>query len=146
MCYENHMLLTFPHYVSSFLKFQLPNQWSYLEREDCRFSMLFHQFLGICIVSTKVGRHSSSNHEREVYKKILDENCRFQLSSMVARSQIVDRVRRMLFGEAQLRVPPPTTITSGHWPLHAMTSPRSFHHEFCHNTFAFEFRCLQLQL
>ncbi|XWS28863.1 hypothetical protein CRYUN_Cryun25bG0108100 [Craigia yunnanensis] len=52
--------------------------------------------LGICIFSAEIGRHSSSDSEWEVYRFLLDENCRFQLSSMVASNQIVDRVRRML--------------------------------------------------
>ncbi|KAK6271959.1 hypothetical protein POUND7_009042 [Theobroma cacao] len=54
--------------------------------------------LGICIFSAEIGRHSSSDREWEVYRFLLDENCRFLLSSMVARNQIVDRVRRMLMG------------------------------------------------
>ncbi|XP_030966983.1 ACT domain-containing protein ACR9-like isoform X2 [Quercus lobata] len=56
--------------------------------------------LGICIFLAEIGRYSTSesDHEWEVYRFLLDENCRFQLSSMVARNQIVDRVRRTLMG------------------------------------------------
>ncbi|GAV57896.1 ACT domain-containing protein [Cephalotus follicularis] len=54
--------------------------------------------LGICIFSAEIGRHSTSDREWEVYRYLLDENCNFQLSSTVARNQIVDRVRRTLMG------------------------------------------------
>ncbi|KAG2670198.1 hypothetical protein I3760_14G073200 [Carya illinoinensis] len=54
--------------------------------------------LGICIFSAEIGRHLTSDREWEVYSFLLDENCKFQLSNMVARSQIVDRVRRTLMG------------------------------------------------
>ncbi|KAL4297476.1 hypothetical protein GQ457_12G028810 [Hibiscus cannabinus] len=54
--------------------------------------------LGIFIFSAEIGRYSSSDHEWEVYKFLLDENCGFQLSSTSAKNQIVDRVRRMLMG------------------------------------------------
>ncbi|PON51447.1 ACT domain containing protein [Trema orientale] len=55
--------------------------------------------LGICIFSAEIGRHSASDREWEVYSFLLDESCsRFQLSNMVARNQIVDRVRRTLMG------------------------------------------------
>ncbi|XVF46494.1 hypothetical protein PTKIN_Ptkin03bG0031400 [Pterospermum kingtungense] len=54
--------------------------------------------LGICIFSADIGRHSSSNREWEMYRFLLDENWRFKLSTMVARNQIADRVRRMLMG------------------------------------------------
>ncbi|MFQ6624722.1 hypothetical protein Gotur_004149 [Gossypium turneri] len=54
--------------------------------------------LGICIFSAEIGRYSSSDREWEVYRFLLDENCGFQLSSTLARNQIVDRVRRMLMG------------------------------------------------
>ncbi|XP_062084914.1 ACT domain-containing protein ACR9-like [Humulus lupulus] len=54
---------------------------------------------GICIFSAEIGRHSASDREWEVYSFLLDESCsRFQLSNMVARNQIVDRVRRTLMG------------------------------------------------
>ncbi|KAE8680473.1 ACT domain-containing protein ACR9 [Hibiscus syriacus] len=36
--------------------------------------------LGICIFSAEIGRHSSSDHEWEVYRFLLDEKCGFQLS------------------------------------------------------------------
>lgn len=54
--------------------------------------------LGIYIFSAEIRRHSTSDREWEVYKFILDENCKFQLSNMVSRNQIVDRVRRTLMG------------------------------------------------
>ncbi|KAK9998560.1 hypothetical protein SO802_018163 [Lithocarpus litseifolius] len=48
----------------------------------------------------EIGRYSTSesDHEWEVHRFLLDENCRFQLSKMIARNQIVDRVRRTLMG------------------------------------------------
>ncbi|XWS71713.1 hypothetical protein CRYUN_Cryun03dG0162400 [Craigia yunnanensis] len=49
-------------------------------------------------ILAEIGRHSSSDREWEVYRFLLDENCRFKLSSMVARNHIVDGVRRMLMG------------------------------------------------
>ncbi|XP_060966748.1 ACT domain-containing protein ACR9 [Cannabis sativa] len=55
--------------------------------------------LGICIFSAEIRRHSASDREWEVYSFLLDESCsKFQLSNMVARNQIVDRVRRTLMG------------------------------------------------
>lgn len=54
--------------------------------------------LGICVFSAAIGRYSTSEREWEIYRFLLDENCKFQLSSMVAREQIVDRVRRALMG------------------------------------------------
>lgn len=54
--------------------------------------------LGICVFSAEIGRYSTSEREWEIYRFLLDENCKFQLSSMVAREQIVDRVRRALMG------------------------------------------------
>ncbi|XP_061352058.1 ACT domain-containing protein ACR9-like [Gastrolobium bilobum] len=54
--------------------------------------------LGICVFSAEVGRHSASERQWEVYRLLLDENCEFQLTSVVARNQIVDRVRRTLMG------------------------------------------------
>ncbi|KAK7272080.1 hypothetical protein RJT34_28466 [Clitoria ternatea] len=54
--------------------------------------------LGICVFSAEVGRHSASEREWELYRFLLDENCEFQLTSVVARNQIVDRVRRTLMG------------------------------------------------
>ncbi|XP_059430382.1 ACT domain-containing protein ACR9-like isoform X2 [Corylus avellana] len=54
--------------------------------------------LGICIFSAEIGRHSTSDREWEVYRFLLDENCNFQFSNLVARNQIVDRVRRILMG------------------------------------------------
>ncbi|KAF7823589.1 ACT domain-containing protein ACR9-like [Senna tora] len=54
--------------------------------------------LGICIFSAEIGRQSASEREWEVYRFLLDENCEFQLTSIVARNQIVDRVRRTLMG------------------------------------------------
>ncbi|KAK6926939.1 hypothetical protein RJ641_008658 [Dillenia turbinata] len=54
--------------------------------------------LGICIFSAEIARHSTSDREWEVYRFLLDENCQFPLSNMVARNLIVDRVRRTLMG------------------------------------------------
>ncbi|KAL5764298.1 hypothetical protein ACOSP7_016652 [Xanthoceras sorbifolium] len=54
--------------------------------------------LGICIFSAEIGRYSTSDREWEVYRFLLDENCRYQLSDKVAIDQIADRVRRALMG------------------------------------------------
>ncbi|PIN11443.1 [Protein-PII] uridylyltransferase [Handroanthus impetiginosus] len=54
--------------------------------------------LGICIFLAEIGRHSAADREWEVYRFLLDENCNFQLSSMVVRNQIVDKVRRTMMG------------------------------------------------
>ncbi|KAG5515352.1 hypothetical protein RHGRI_036409 [Rhododendron griersonianum] len=54
--------------------------------------------LGICIFSAEIGRHSTADREWEVYRFLLDENCKFKLSNMVVRNQIVDMVRRTLMG------------------------------------------------
>ncbi|KAI4317436.1 hypothetical protein L6164_025303 [Bauhinia variegata] len=54
--------------------------------------------LGICVFSAEIGRHSASEREWEVYRFLLDENCDLQLTSVVARNQIVNRVRRTLMG------------------------------------------------
>ncbi|GAB2274333.1 hypothetical protein Dimus_009098 [Dionaea muscipula] len=54
--------------------------------------------LGICIFSAEIGRYSASDRQWEVYRFLLEENCEFQLLSVAARNQIVDRVRRMLMG------------------------------------------------
>lgn len=54
--------------------------------------------LGICIFSAEIGRSSTSDREWEVYRFLLDENCRYQLSDKVARDLIADRVRRALMG------------------------------------------------
>ncbi|XP_059660714.1 ACT domain-containing protein ACR9-like isoform X2 [Cornus florida] len=54
--------------------------------------------LGICIFSAEIGRHSTSDREWEVYRFLLDEKCKFQLSDVAVRNQIADRVRRALMG------------------------------------------------
>ncbi|KAG8387815.1 hypothetical protein BUALT_Bualt02G0060400 [Buddleja alternifolia] len=54
--------------------------------------------LGICIFLAEIGRHSAADREWEVYRFLLDENCCFQLSSAVARNQVVDKVIRTLMG------------------------------------------------
>lgn len=54
--------------------------------------------LGICIFLAEIGRYSTLDREWEVYRFLLEENCKFQLSNMVAKNQIVDRVRRTLMG------------------------------------------------
>lgn len=58
-------------------------------------TLLTFSFLGF---QAEIGRYSTSEREWEIYRFLLDENCKFQLSSMVAREQIVDRVRRALMG------------------------------------------------
>ncbi|CAN1808617.1 ACT domain-containing protein ACR9 [Linum perenne] len=54
--------------------------------------------LEICIFSAEISRHSAGGREWEVYRFLLDDNCRYRVSSEVARDQIVDRVRRALMG------------------------------------------------
>ncbi|XP_068338733.1 ACT domain-containing protein ACR9-like [Pyrus communis] len=54
--------------------------------------------LGICIFSAEIGRVAASDREWEVYTFLLEENHNFQLSNLVAKNQIVDRVRRTLMG------------------------------------------------
>ncbi|GMP89268.1 hypothetical protein CsSME_00040918 [Camellia sinensis var. sinensis] len=54
--------------------------------------------LGTCIFSAEIGRHSTADREWEVYRFLLDENCKFELSKVVVRNQIVNRVRRTLMG------------------------------------------------
>ncbi|KAG5588871.1 hypothetical protein H5410_039385 [Solanum commersonii] len=39
--------------------------------------------LGICIFSAEIGRHCTSDREWEFYRFLLDENCRFDMTSMV---------------------------------------------------------------
>ncbi|VFR03282.1 unnamed protein product [Cuscuta campestris] len=62
---------------------------------DVTFSL---KALGICIFSAEIGRHSAGDREWEVYKFLLDENCSYELTSVVCRNHIVDRVRRTLMG------------------------------------------------
>ncbi|KAJ7971296.1 ACT domain-containing protein [Quillaja saponaria] len=54
--------------------------------------------LGICIFLAEIGRHSTSEHQWEVYRFLLDESREFPLASSRARTQIVDKVRRTLMG------------------------------------------------
>ncbi|XAR66307.1 [Protein-PII] uridylyltransferase [Bertholletia excelsa] len=54
--------------------------------------------LGICVFSAEIGRHSTSDSEWEVYRFLLDESREFPLASSRARSEIVNRVRRILMG------------------------------------------------
>ncbi|KAK2984997.1 hypothetical protein RJ640_015592 [Escallonia rubra] len=54
--------------------------------------------LGICIFSAEIGRHSTTDREWEIYRFLLDENCKCHFSNMVVRNQIVDKVRRALMG------------------------------------------------
>ncbi|KAF2296030.1 hypothetical protein GH714_035757 [Hevea brasiliensis] len=54
--------------------------------------------LGICIFSAEIGRHSTKDQQWEVYRFLLDENCRVPLASARGRKEIVDRVRRTLMG------------------------------------------------
>ncbi|CAI0411352.1 unnamed protein product [Linum tenue] len=53
---------------------------------------------GICIFSAEIGRHSTQDHEWEVYRFLLDESCEFPLSSPESRSKVVNRVRKALMG------------------------------------------------
>lgn len=62
---------------------------------DCQNCFLT-QFCFCC--KAEIGRHSTSDREWEVYRFLLDENCRYQLSDNIARHQIADRVRRSLMG------------------------------------------------
>ncbi|EYU36259.1 hypothetical protein ABFS82_14G250800 [Erythranthe guttata] len=54
--------------------------------------------LGICIFLAEIGRHTTAEREWEVYRFLLEENRNFQLSNIVVRNQIVDKVRRTLMG------------------------------------------------
>ncbi|XP_047313552.1 ACT domain-containing protein ACR9-like [Impatiens glandulifera] len=54
--------------------------------------------LEMCVFSAEIGRHSDADREWEVYRFLLDENCKFQLSNVRVRNHIVDRVRRTLMG------------------------------------------------
>ncbi|KAF3649980.1 ACT domain-containing protein ACR9 [Capsicum annuum] len=54
--------------------------------------------LGICIFSAEIGRQCTADHDWEVYRFLLDEDCNIDLSTMVGRNQIVDKVRRTLMG------------------------------------------------
>ncbi|KAI3799246.1 hypothetical protein L1987_34538 [Smallanthus sonchifolius] len=54
--------------------------------------------LGICVFSAEIGRHSTENGEWEVYRFLLEENCKYKLGSKVVKNQIVDKVRRTLMG------------------------------------------------
>ncbi|KVI11996.1 hypothetical protein Ccrd_009606, partial [Cynara cardunculus var. scolymus] len=47
--------------------------------------------LGICVFSAEIGRYSTENGEWEVYRFLLEENCKYKLGSMVVRTQIVDK-------------------------------------------------------
>ncbi|XP_074267850.1 ACT domain-containing protein ACR9-like [Silene latifolia] len=62
---------------------------------DCTLAL---KKLGICVFSAEIGRYSASDREWEVYRFLLDEKCEYQLHKIEVRSQIVDRVRRMLMG------------------------------------------------
>ncbi|KAM7527809.1 hypothetical protein LguiB_031219 [Lonicera macranthoides] len=54
--------------------------------------------LGIYIFSAEIGRHSTADRQWEVYRFLLDENCKFQLSNKGVRNHIADKVRRTLMG------------------------------------------------
>lgn len=61
---------------------------------------IFATLLTVCclIFQAEIGRVAASDREWEVYTFLLEENHNFQLSNMVAKNQIVDRVRRTLMG------------------------------------------------
>ncbi|XP_017186325.2 ACT domain-containing protein ACR9-like isoform X2 [Malus domestica] len=50
------------------------------------------------LTQAEIGRVAASDREWEVYTFLLEENHNFQLSNMVAKNQIADRVRRTLMG------------------------------------------------
>ncbi|XP_016513042.1 ACT domain-containing protein ACR9 [Nicotiana tabacum] len=54
--------------------------------------------LGICIFSAEIGRHCTTDRDWEVYRILLDDNCSIDMSTMVGRNRIVDKVRRTLMG------------------------------------------------
>ncbi|CAM8978393.1 unnamed protein product [Rhodiola kirilowii] len=54
--------------------------------------------LEICIFSAEIGRHTTSDRQWEVYRFLLDESHDFSLSSIEARTQILNQVRRTLMG------------------------------------------------
>ncbi|KAL8191640.1 hypothetical protein R6Q57_028371 [Mikania cordata] len=54
--------------------------------------------LGICVFSAEIGRHSTESGEWEVYRFLLEENCKYKLGSMAVKNHIVDKVRRTLMG------------------------------------------------
>ncbi|CAM8967366.1 unnamed protein product [Rhodiola kirilowii] len=56
------------------------------------------KLLSICIFSADIDRHWSSDCEWEVYRFLLDENCEYELTNVVSRNQIVEKVRRALMG------------------------------------------------
>ncbi|CAM8879135.1 unnamed protein product [Rhodiola kirilowii] len=56
------------------------------------------KLLSICIFSADTDRHWSSDREWEVYRFLLDENCEYELTNVVSRNQIVEKVRRALMG------------------------------------------------
>ncbi|XP_033511879.1 ACT domain-containing protein ACR9-like isoform X2 [Nicotiana tomentosiformis] len=62
-------------------------------------SSLFTRWMTFNIfLQAEIGRHCTSDLVWEVYRFLLDENCRFDMSCMVGRNQIVDKVRRTLMG------------------------------------------------
>ncbi|KAF8402866.1 hypothetical protein HHK36_010958 [Tetracentron sinense] len=63
------------------------------------------KMLGICIFSAEIGRHSTSDHQWEVYRFLLDESREFPLANNRARNQIVDRVRRTLMWAGEVSIP-----------------------------------------
>ncbi|KAJ8747368.1 hypothetical protein K2173_012827 [Erythroxylum novogranatense] len=54
--------------------------------------------LRICVLLAEIGRHSTHNREWEVYRFLLDENCKFSLDCNQARNHILDKVKRTLMG------------------------------------------------
>lgn len=71
----------------------------YLESTKLFYESFVTLSFSICFgFQAEIGRYLFSDREWEVYRFLLDENCKFQLSNMAARNQIVDRVRRTLMG------------------------------------------------
>ncbi|XP_042408823.1 ACT domain-containing protein ACR9-like [Zingiber officinale] len=56
------------------------------------------KLLGICIFSAEIGRHRTSERQWEVYKFLLNDNLEIPLTNRWSRSQIVDRVMKILMG------------------------------------------------
>ncbi|KAG6760242.1 hypothetical protein POTOM_036749 [Populus tomentosa] len=54
--------------------------------------------LGTCIFSAEIGRHSTQDHQWEVYRFLLVENGEFPLASGQARNQMAAGIRRTLMG------------------------------------------------
>lgn len=49
-------------------------------------------------MQAEIGRHCTTDRDWEVYRILLDDNCSIDMSTMVGRNRIVDKVRRTLMG------------------------------------------------